>query len=86
MSGLVIVVGLIVAVVMLPGGPDESGAPTASPPGGAVQVAGVEVSESLVDLGHVPLDTLVISAFVLKNVDVSRAMIDTPSIEVLEGC
>jgi len=55
-------------------------------PNVTASAGGVEVAESSVDLGRVPLNTPVDRTFVLRNTGSERVSLGKIKIEALEGC
>ncbi len=60
--------------------------PTVSGTATVSEAGGVMAEDASVDLGRVPLDTMIQHRFVLQNVGTAPANLGPAQIEVLEGC
>lgn len=80
------VVLLVIALLASPGRSSERSDSAAALPSGPARAGVVEAPEPVLDLGRVPLDTVVQPSFLLRNVGGERAHFGQPSVEVVEGC
>ena len=86
--GLAVVVAAagLIALAVSSGGASTPEPAALDLPDGPARAAGIEAPETVVDLGHVPLDTVVEPSFVLRNTGDTVARLGPPRVEVLEGC
>ena len=76
----------VIAIAVWSGGSSAPERSTLDLPDGPARAGDVEAPQAVVDLGHVPLDTVVEPSFVLRNTGEAVARLGVPRVEVLEGC